>query len=63
MPGTNCPVSATITSGRLMLNSACQLNAGRVQTGVAKPTTSAELFNSPLKTAMLTPHTSTANTA
>ncbi|MNP54472.1 hypothetical protein D3C76_1490280 [compost metagenome] len=63
MPGTNCPVSATITSGRLMLNTAFQLNAGVVHTGVARPTTSAELFISPLNTAMLTPHTSTANTA
>ncbi|MNC84259.1 hypothetical protein D3C75_1387160 [compost metagenome] len=46
-----------------MLNTAFQLNAGVVHTGVASPTTSAELFISPLNTAMLTPHTSTANTA
>ncbi|MCY1441128.1 hypothetical protein D9M71_574310 [compost metagenome] len=63
MPGTNCPVRATITSGRLMLSTAFQLNAGVVHTGVARPITSAELFNSPPSTAMLTPQTSTASTA
>ncbi|MNN71991.1 hypothetical protein D3C81_1879840 [compost metagenome] len=63
MPGTNCPVSATITSGNAMFKVALRLNCGVIQTGVARPITSASTRRSPASKAMEQPTSSTINTA
>ncbi|MNC52315.1 hypothetical protein D3C75_1016560 [compost metagenome] len=63
MPGTNCPVSATTTSGKAMFSAALRVNVGVIHTGVARPTTRASLCNCPVNRAMAQPTTSTAITA
>ncbi|MNN88615.1 hypothetical protein D3C81_2063220 [compost metagenome] len=63
MPGTNCPVRATITSGKAMLSVAPRLNSGMIQTGVARPITSASRCSSPDTKAIEQPTSSTINTA
>jgi len=63
MPGTNCPVSATIISGKAIFNMTCQLKSGLIQTGVASPITRASLRSSPDAIVIVTPTTNTASTA
>ncbi|MNG20303.1 hypothetical protein D3C84_1045460 [compost metagenome] len=63
MPGTNWPVSATITSGKAMFSVALRLNTGVIHTGVANPITSASLCKSPPRNAIEQPTSSTIITA
>ncbi|MCY1297374.1 hypothetical protein D9M70_468110 [compost metagenome] len=63
MPGMNCPVSATSTSGRARLRVAARLNSGAIHCGVASSNTSASLRNCPLARVIAPPTSSTAATA
>ncbi|MNG11566.1 hypothetical protein D3C84_951140 [compost metagenome] len=63
MPGTNWPVSTTITSGKAMFRVALRLNVGVIHTGVAKPITSASRRRSPPTKASEHPTSNTISTA
>ncbi|MNT55094.1 hypothetical protein D3C72_1923030 [compost metagenome] len=63
MPGTNWPVSATITSGKAMFSVAPRLNSGVIHTGVANPMTNASRCRSPLNAAIEQPVSNTSITA